>query len=1019
MIVKASEMNMSSTQSYLRIAYRLLVGLAALAAGAVYAQEEADAVDAGGAQTGGSAFLEEVVVTGSRIRRSNAESAIPLQVLSADDLLETGATDLAEAVLQLPGVSPGVSPTNSNNLIQTSGLSTVSLRRLGDDRTLVLINGKRAVSNSGNSDRVSLSTLPVGFVERTEITTGGASAIYGSDAIAGVANFILEDDFEGVRIDLRHSSPEASGGSEERLNLLAGQGFRDDRGYLLFGASFRNEDMVRADDTRPDSVRPVEFDDPATGANDTFANEINAPGCDPANEDRHCFLPSFSTSTPGGVFEGGDAWYDNGRWFNDQSLQPADRTGSQDFFADYDGFNFRPGRTLLASREIANIALTGSYDFRNGVGGSLTASYSSVDTVTAGGYETLNDDDAFGILDAYEIGNIAAGHPFIPFAVEETRSGSVSYDRRLVELGEQSRINERETMRFIADLGGSFDNSWDWELYGTFGKFNQAQQNPNEVNFLNAQYALDIESDGSGGFRCVDPQARAAGCAPLNIFGVDTISPQAADYIRYNGFAEQERRQTSFGGAVNGDLFDLPTGPVRFAAGAEYRSERQDTRGDPDGDIVGGHDGDPATDDVFLTSLATFPSVSAGYDVYEVFFESDIPVIPDILDLQSAVRAGTYDTVGSILSYNIGSVWSPAEDIQFRVQYSHSQRAPNLTEFFSPSRPDADSLRDPCDEMLADGSGLSQPDGTGGENADLAVVRANCLATPGIQAYFADPDNAGEPFEFDGSVQGPNAGNPNLHEETADTLVAGFVYRPSWLEGFTFIADYYEIEIEDAITSVSTQDTVDLCYSASDFPNNRFCDVITRNPFSGEVVEVINYQENLNEERVSGLDVTLLHEADFDAIPGDFKLDVRYSRYFDWETSFAGIGDVVLTTSPLGEIETGEDEWRARLRYSLGDFRATYTVTHLAGGVDDLLNDPDPSDDRYFSVGGQSFHRLYLSYYFGDNPRFSVYGGVNNLFDDAGPLLPTGLDNGGSRNIDSNLNDVLGREWYAGLRITF
>ncbi len=964
-------------------------------------------------------FLDEIVTTGTRIERSNADSAVPLQVFGSDDLLEIGTTDLAEAILQLPGVSEGVSMSNSNNLIQTSGLSTVSLRRLGDDRTLVLINGKRAVSNSGNSDRVSLSTLPVGFVERTEITTGGGSAIYGSDAIAGVANFVLEDDFEGIEIDSRYSSPDAGGGIERRLNLLAGSEFMDDRAYLLFGVSYRDEGMVRADDTRPSSIAPLEFDDPATGSNDTFADEINQPGCDPANEDRHCLLGSRSTSTPGGVFEGGDAWQTDGVWFNDQSLQPPDRTGSQDFFADFDGLNFRPGRTLLGSREIVNTALTGRFDFTDNLTANATISFSDIDSVTTGGFETLNDDDAFGILDVFEVGNMSSTHPFIPAAVEETRSGSVSFDRRLVELGEQARINNRQTLRIIADLQGVFANDWDWELYSTYGKFEQIQDNPNEINFLNAQFALDIEPDGSGGFQCVDAQARANGCVPLNIFGEGSITPQAADYIRYNGHAEQERRQISVGGFFAGDLIEIPTGPVLFAAGVEFRKEEQNTFGDPDGDLIGGQDGDPTTNDVLITSLATFPSVSAEYEVLEAFLELDIPIIENVLDLQAAVRVGEYDTIGNVSSYNIGSVWSPIDDIRFRAQYSRSQRAPNLTEFFSPNRPDSDGLRDPCDGLFPDGTGIVAPDGVGGENADLAVVTANCLSETGIQAFFADPDNAGEAFEFDGSVQGPNAGNPGLQEETADTFTAGFVYQPRQLPGFALIADYYDIEIEGAITSISTQDTVDLCYSATDFPNNRFCDVITRNPFNGEVVEVVNFQENLNQERVSGVDVTLLYEGDIGSIPGSFDLDIRYSRYFDDDVSFTGIGGVVLTTSPLGEIEDGEEEWRVRLRYSLGDFRTTYTVTYLAGGIDDLVNDPNPGDDRYFATGGETFHRIYLRYEFGPRDRYRIYGGVNNLFDNEGPFLPTGLDNGNSRNIVSELNDIVGREYFAGIRITF
>lgn len=974
-----------------------------------------------------------VVVTGTRIRRTNEQSPIPLQVFGAEDLAEIGTDDLAEAILQLPGVSSSISPQSSNNLIQTSGLSTISLRRLGDDRTLVLIDGKRAVSNSGNSDRVSLSTLPAGFVKRTEITTGGASAIYGSDAIAGVANFILEDSFEGIELDARWSTPEASGGEEYRIEGLFGSKFADDRGYILLGASWRDENVVRADSTRPLSIAALEFDDPSTSTNDLFADEINQPGCDPANEDRHCLLGSLSGSTPGGVFENGDAWFRDGQWFNDQSLQPADRSGSSDFFADFDGFNFRPGRGLLSERQILALGLHSTFEIRPGLTARFTGSFSDVDTFTPTGFETLNDSDTLG--DESRIGNMASDHPFIPPEVMETYlSGgnptTVDFDRRLVELGEQARINDRDTLRLIAGVEGEAGDLV-WEAYATYGRFKQTQNNPNEYNFANARFALDIEDDGMGGFQCADAGARADGCVPLNIFGEGTISPAAADYIRYNGFAEQVRKQYTAGGYVSGPAFDNWAGQVQIAGGFEFRRESQNTNGDPDGDLFAGNNGvrdlmdgaspnDPnLTPDLDwdITSLATFPSVSASYNVVEGFAEIDVPIIADTLNIQGAARIGYYNTIGTIISYNAGAVWQVTDDIRVRGQYSRSQRAPNLTEIFSPPRPDSDSLTDPCDGLMPDGSGIIEISGDGAENADLAVVAANCLTEPGIQQFFAD--NPGMEFEFDGSTQGPNAGNPDVKEETANTFTAGLVLTPEFIPGFTLVGDYYRIKIEDAITSISTQNIVSLCYSSTDFPNNRFCDLITRNPVDGTVDEVLNFQENLNEEIVSGVDATLLYEFEPGFVPGEVDVDFRYSHYFKQETTFTGIGGTLITSSPLGEIGDGNDEFRARLGYRTGGFRATYTVTYLDGGVDDLENDPDPSDNRYFKVGGQAFHRIYFGYDFGEDEQFRIYGGVNNLFDNFGPLLPDGLDNGSSYNIVNELNDALGREFYIGARARF
>lgn len=965
-----------------------------------------------------------IVVTGSRIERSIEDSAVPLQLLGSEDLEESGTADLAEAVIELPGVSASVSPQNSNDQIQTAGLSTIDLRRLGDDRTLVLINGKRAVSNSGNSDRVSLSTLPEGFIKRVEVTTGGASAVYGSDAIAGVANFIMEDSFEGFEFGARYLTPEASGGEDIQINAMAGKKFNDNRGYVMLAGSYRDVKIIVADKTRPQSILAVEFDDPDVAAANNFANEIGQPGCDPGNVERHCLVGSFSGSTPGGVFEGGDAWFKDGQWFNDiartnpNGRLPSDRAAGQDFYADYDGYDTRVGQSLIGARRMFNVGANLTYEFSPMFNVSLIGLYSMVDSNTAGGYETLNDSDTFGST-GQTIGNIASANPFIPPEVHVTRSGSVDFDRSLVELGIQRRLNKRETVRFIGDVSGSLSDNWAYELYSTYGKFHQRQINTNEYNHQKAQWALDVENVG-GTIRCRNAAARAAGCVPLNIFGEGTVTPEAADYIRYTGNARQTRTQFTAGGFVRGELFDIWAGPVKAVFGVEYRYEGQETFGDPDGDLIGGLDGDPATDDIDQTSLATFPDIKASYRVKEAFGELDVPLWEDRLDLQLAARVANYNTVGTIFSYNAGLVFRPVDGLRFRAQYSRSQRAPNLTEFFSLPRPDADDLIDPCEGLMADGTGIRPPAGVGGSNADLAVVSANCLADPGIQAYFADPANAGNAFDDgDSSTQGPNAGNPNLKEETADTYTFGVVATPRFLPGLTLAVDYYRISIKDAITSIDTQDTVDLCYTAADYPDNKFCDVITRNAANGEIIEVINYQENLNRERVEGIDASLFYKFKPGFFPGRFDVDVRYTHYLTQDVKFTGIGGQQLTSSPLGEIGSPKDELRFKLGYRLGDFRFAYTMTYLGGGIDDLVAAPNPTDDRYYKVKGQDYHRIYASYDFGKSDEFRIYGGVNNLFNEHGPFMPDGLNNGDSRNIVSALNDPAGREFYVGVRARF
>ncbi len=578
----------------------------------------------------------------------------------------------------------------------------------------------------------------------------------------------------------------------------------------------------------------------------------------------------------------------------------------------------------------------------------------------------------------------------------------MSFARRLVELGEQQRINDRQTIRLMRDLTGQFASGHDWEIYGTYGHFEQKQQNPNEYNIQNAQFALDIESDGNGGFQCQDAGARAAGCVPLNPFGEGLITVTAADYIRYNGFGSQTRDQYSAGGYIIGDLVDFRGRQIQGVVGVEYRREEQATFGDLDGDLVGGIDGDPTTADVDVTTLATFPGLQASFDVFEGFVELDIP-LTDTLTLQTAARVGDYTTVGTITSYNLGGVWRPDPQFGLRAQYSRSQRAPNLTEFFSLPRPDSDGLDDPCEGLLPNGTGIDQPTGTGGENADIDVVTANCLTEAGIQAYFANPDNivngVAEAFDAPGAVQGPNAGNLNLQEETADTFTVGAIIQPNAIEGLTLIIDYYRIDIDDAITSVSTQDTVDLCYSSMDFPNNKFCDVITRNPVDGAVTEVINFQENLNNELVEGIDASLDYNFEIEQLPGLWDLDLRYSHYFKDQVTFSAIGGVDLTTTSLGEIGTAQNEFRVSFGWRNDGLRLRYTMIFEEGGVDDLVNDPTQLDERFFQTGNEIFHRVYVSYTFGGDDQYRVYGGVNNIFDNYGAFLPSGLDSGSSRNL--------------------
>lgn len=983
------------------------IGCAGFSAGAT-AQDAAIGVDqATEVETAASRDADgAIVVTGSRIRRSNENSAIPLQILGVEDITETGSGDISDILTEIPGVDSSLSPESTSLSTQNAGLSTINLRRLGGDRTLTLINGRRAVSNSGNGERIDLLTIPAGFVERVEVTSGGASAIYGSDAIAGVVNILLEDDQEGFEISGTYSKAEASGERSYTIDTSYGTRFANDRGYFLAAFSYDKESAILADATRPGSIANVEFNRPnqsrlaGEGDNpDAFGSEIGFGDCD--NSGRFCINPSGSSNLPGGLFEGDDAWNVGGVWFNDRSLLPADgRLGSFGFETDVDGFNFRPGRTISPETERFVGGVRSEFDITPSITLSAYLTFSQIETQTLNAANAASNTTDIGFNNALgDIGTISSSHPFIPPEVEETRSGSVSWRRRFTEVGMDERNNRRQTLRSAVGLEGYVGDDWQWNLEATFGTYDQRQITQNDLNYLNIRNALDVETVG-GVVQCADATARADGCVPLNIFGEGSVSAEAADYIRYSAVLRQEREQLTFGGSMNGDLLQLPAGPVKAAFGFSYRDEYQMTDGDDDNNLE-------------LTSVAPIPDIEASFDVVEIFGELDIPIIEDMLSLQLAARGADYSTVGTVFSYNIGGSFHPSRDIRFRAQYSRSQRAPTLTEFFSPARGDFDSLRDPCDGLMPDGSGITP---AAGSSASAAVISTNCLSEPGIQAFFADPANAGNAFEFDGSVSGPNAGNNTLQEETADTFTAGVVLTPSFIPNLSIIVDYYNITVKDAIGLVSTQLTADLCYSDPNFPANRFCSVITRDASSGSVQQIINREENLNQLKAEGFEVSLDYEIEPGFIPGEFDISLRYNHYIKDSFTFLSL-DGPQTEDSLGLIGASQDEFRARLSYDISDFTLSWTTVYRSGGVDDL--DVLPTDNAYFRAESEYQHRLFTSYRFGEDNQFRIFAGINNVFDKIGPLVPSGLDNGNSRNIVSALNDPQGREFFVGARARF
>lgn len=967
---------------------RIRIRLALLASLAVSPLVVAQNSNDGSTDDSPSESLEEIVVTGSRIISSNLTSPIPTQVIDMAEIEASGTVDLGEVIEQLPGVFLGISPSNSLLSTQNSGLSTIDLRGLSTNRTLTLIDGRRVVSNSGSAQRVDTATIPTGFIDRVDITTGGASAVYGSDAIAGVANIVLVDDFEGFELETRYEDSADGGRESPSLNVLWGTNLASGRGNVMIGANWENKESLFASER--DYARSNLEIDLETG-------ELE---------------PNLSSTLDGGRFEG-DAWNNGGVWQNDQpGVNPFDGNvyclddgrvpACDDYQEALDGWDFRPFSMLFPERERWSTLVKGKFDLTDTLTASAMLHYSETDTKSERAPASLNDANTFGPFDDDErIGDIpdeietAPGsgvfitNPLIHPAVLDTLSGTVDWRRRAVEVGNRDRSSNRVTQRVSLGLDGEINDNWSFSTYVGRGVYEQNQRKNNEINRQNVQFAINIVGDPSspGGLRCIDDAAVAAGCVPLDVFGVGSISPEAADYIRHTIMLNQELTQTTASFVASGDLWKLPAGQVQMATGIDYRKEEQQTTGDP-------------VTNAGLTSSSSLLNVDAEFDVTEAFVEFSVPLVADkpgihALDLTTAYRVADYNTIGDVSSWNFGLSYAPVPDLRIRAQVSQAQRAPDITELFSPQRSDFDSFNDPCDGVTATSAG---------------IVDDNCRTDPGIAAAIATD---GE-FNQDGSsIFGPNQGNLDLIEETADTTTFGFVFTPSVLEGFSFIADYYKIEVEDVIASVDSQLAGELCYSDINFETNVFCDSITRD-VDGQVSRIVNQVENLNSLTSEGIDVTVRLDFSVPRVPGDFESKIVYAHIIKNETAFDGPDGEVIDDF-AGEVGLPEHEYRWSLRWRPNErWSIRYRLKYQGTVLDD--NDPDPEDifgfKRFEAVLD---HDIYASYSFGTEHDYRVFAGINNIENQTGPYLPDGYESGSNSNVNSSY-DRVGRVFYAGFK---
>jgi outer membrane receptor protein involved in Fe transport len=733
-----------------RIARQALLGASAAAAltgfgGLAYAQAADQGADAGAEN--------RVIVTGSRVPTDGSAQPTPVTVVSIEQLQTSAPTTVADALNQLPVFQNSLRPstTGSSATGQAgNGGNYLNLRSLGPNRTLTLLDGRRVPMNASGWTDVNL--FPQLLVQRVDVVNGGASAAYGSDAVSGVVNFILDGGFEGVKLTAQQSTSAYEDANSYRIGAAWGGRLMDDRLRLLASAEKYKNDGVFLDYA-------------GRGWAEQGWGIIPNPGGNPSQ----IFAPDVATSNaaPGALING-PAAFANITFTPDGTPIPF-RAGALRSASVMSGGDGGRARTNLETGvETATFFGRATFDVTDALEVYLQAAVSRVETrfQTSGG--------------SLLFGTIFSGNAYLPASIQAQMTAgnvaSLSFGRLNTDFGGARPYNRTDTTSITAGFEQELGGAWSLSGYAAIGRADQLRtQDDTNVIIENFYRAIDAVRAPNGQIVCRSTlTVPTDGCVPLNIFGSGSPSRAAVDYVTGAATAEQDVEQDVAALDIRGQLPGLAAGPLGVAAGVEYRREYTVQTVDPISlSIIRNTNirGMPAG---FINRPGGFwvtnPQPLEGeFDVTEGYVEVAAPIFSEAplahaLDVNAAVRHADYSTAGGATTWKLGFVWAPIEDVRFRVSRSRDIRAPNLAELFTSSQQTIGTqVRDPQQNGLL-----------------VAVTRQT-------------------------------RGNRDLVPETAENLTAGVVFQPRFLPGFTASVDFYDIEISDAIIAPTAQNIVDGC----------------------------------------------------------------------------------------------------------------------------------------------------------------------------------------------------------------
>jgi iron complex outermembrane receptor protein len=907
--------------------------------------------------------IERISVTGSHIKKGDFQSASPIAILDEKDIEGVGAVNVSDLLARIPSIYGDTTGASSNISEQDSGLNTVALRNLGASRTLVLVDGIRYVSgtSAGSGYGVDLNSIPLSMVSRIEVLTGGQSASYGSDAVAGVINLILKKNFEGVSFKAQVGQSSESDKDKSDIELTLGTNFEN--GNAWFSAGYSSDDGLMASDRDYSRVHKSAVDSDGDGILD-MAQFVG------------------SSHILGGRIGG---YKGDGTPF----VRTADVETS-------DAFNFHEYRSMLAPTDRTFVASGLSFDINERSRANFNINYSRVESTTF--FEPIPLDarnDVFKLSKGGTTGIDIATHPWFAgtnLGNNLLNDGITNLDdvsltfRRLYEFGGRGAENTRSTFRVAGSYEYDLTNDIYLTLNGTYGVTDQYQQNNGDINLDRARSALTIEEDGFGGYQCSDDIARIQGCVPFNPFKIDGISPEAVNYLAADTNLSGTIEQTVITAIVAGDLDFALTDDVDslgFALGIEYREEKGEETPDPlrQAGIVRG---------------AKIAKTQGSFDVVDAFAELHIPVIEQ-LSLDLAVRVGNYSSVGSITNWTAGFNAPVHDSIRFRGAIATAVRAPNVSDLFAGGTATAAFVFDPCDGI---------------DNSSSGNIAENCRSVAAIQNRI----NADGSFTLtqveQQNTSGLLVGSPSVKEETADTITLGAVFTPDFINGLSISVDYYDIDIDNAITNTDRTVILDRCYSADPSQFDPLCSGnVVRDGRSGAALEVNSASGNENRIETSGFDLEVAYETPL----GDGDIYVGLSANVLGTYDITGIesGD---TQSLAGEIMYPELRFNINTSYTLESFNIYWQLRYWDETKD--RNDNTNMTEELNSIDSAIYNDLRFSYNILESTNLFI--GVNNMFDVQPQELTANhkyqqagtLTNGSAYNLT-------GREYYAGVKVDF